>query len=1793
MLNQSVFTLLILLFSSLIIPFMSSGAIADDLTVSAYVEDFQQDARPGEWKLRMQFNKPVFGANLVQALSATTGATAVQLEILNTKNVKVENEGLTDFYVVPKQPSQALAPIVVKIRKGFSDTSGRSRLAKDFSYTFIPVQQVSIVEVEPYYNNKTDRGIIVTLSDPVEKRDLEKSVKISPKVSGIKFVRDNSRRYRVTGNFKFNENYTLETTPAPLDSGRAVLEANTFGFSGPGISNQISSQTTGNIIELRSRQLFPAVISGVTTIRAQLTRVPAVMIPDISDFFSAGAPPVDKPWEWMRETYQTLKSDNLVKKQFLSEIDMSSDAFFSPESKDRTRPYSLPLSFRKQPDQGGSWVLQLSDPDNNTTPEFVQLIQITDMSISYKLSEKSLVIWVTSINEGLPLADVEVMVRGQGQSTYYLGKTDQNGLITLQEDQEALDVSDEDAARLGNRGKIKISGLSWVIVATDNDSCAIKIDNFRIKPFVWNQQADSTKGVSKETGYLFTERGVYRPGEIVHFKFISRIYENDQILAPQGSKVTTEIVSPRGDVLYSRELTLNEFGSCFDDFQSEQYMPLGTYTINSRFLNNPDQKSRFTQTFMLQQFKEPRHLVSLSVKTEKRKAPEYVGLDINEEILLVDASCRYYAGGPVRNGRVRWKIDLVPASVKVKGYEGFFFGNSNPDSRFLESGESNLDGHGNLVIRVPLDTRLLTGVYGVKVSVTALDIDGEPATEVTTFNPKPKYLIGLSENPSQVQPGYMGSQKFVVLSSDGNPVSQAPVQITWLQKKYLYLQKRDDQGNMVDSWEEGWIKTFSSSQTTRDGEGRFEVELNQPGDYMVNVAYENNQVQYASQTTYSVGWEDYERWMRSQGPGLGKSVGELVLSLNRKDFEHGETIQASSNTPKPIRKVLATIERDRVIEAMVVDANGKNIKFSFPVTDGFRPNVFVGAMAPSGRQNFPVYYNQADSDIPSIYSGYANASIRTDAKKIKIEIEPEVKELKAKPGAETSISFRAQDQTGKGIKCEMAVCVVNEAVLALTGFKTPDLSSLADFNLALSVLTGDLRVGLVSQDLLKILGTRPVTGGGVGAGLVTPSLRKDFRPVAFFDPSIITSDSGEARIQFKLPDTTTAYRVYVVAADKSSGFASAQKNLVASKEFSLEPSTPRFLCFGDKATFPLVVSNAMEKQGSVRIQAKGSDELKIKLKTDKIDVPPLSNISTPVFAEVEAGTESGTVTFIGDMVSPDGNFQDGIEKKIPIASRHSPVNSSTTGDFTGKTDIKAVFPEYVKTINSGDLTGKVFSATLDLSVTNWARLAPSLNYLITYPFGCIEQTSSGLFPMVGMKSLAAQNVIPNLRPDDLDRFIKSGIDKILSMQLSSGAFSYWPGQNYASYWGTVYATYALEKAHQAGYVFPQDSVKKALKYIRDNIFKFAGKSDENDQDWIKGWAILTLAEGKSLSQNDFEPIFKNYPSADDETRILILLAAKKINYLPDSKLKAELKSLKITDHSAQLGLRGSTWRKQAALLMAIVDLEGHSPQADSVAGKLIKGLKPDGSWSSTADTGWCLMALSKYYGLKSVSHEVGADVTISYGMNETKTVKLGQVGAHVSLSPQTLLAHNLISLKSDSKALVNYNLNIVYPETDNKMPRDISGIEISKTVENLNGKKEIRLGDIVKITLDINLTNKKPGAGPQIYEYLALEDFVPAGLYPINTRIATEGVDTQSENEQGDDYFSSSSNLVPTYVEFRDEGVRVFKNKLYDGSYRFSYLARAVTQGEFWMRGSRLSLMYEPSRHSRTEGKKMVISPSE
>ena len=1765
-------------------------ANAEDLTVYARRDTSVQSKTGIVWAVSLQFNAPVFPSNLAQSTRVGSDGVEEKFELRIPGQSEKAKSPAREFVLVPLKASDKPSSVKITIKKGLSDSAGRILLIDNFTHEFISMEMISVTGISTFCRSQTNKGLMLELSDDTTEDELRKAVSITPTVRGLTVAREQGLQYRITGEFEYDKDYLLRISSERVDAGRAILESQDFPFKGPGLKSEILIRSDRSIVELIGRQLLPLTLSNVSAVRCKLERVLPFFLAETAEGLRSNDKRELIDLKGKTNNLSKISGTKRINPVFLGEVSQDSDVFFAPEAKAHIYGYSLPLSFRKAPDSGGAWIASLDDPNGQSQGEATKLIQITDLSLSYKISAQTLLFWATSLYTGLPVSGADLMlVRNDGQK-FFVGQTDQDGILIVKSGQAFPSVQPGAAEIVTGSRPLDVSTIKWAVAATKKDSCGLELDTFRLKPFGVTQAEQVKDPTGSQTGCVFTERGVYQPGETVHFKFVSREYKEGEVVSPTGEQVKIEVIGPRNDVHYSNNFKLGEFGTCYGSFDVKKFFPVGTYTLNVLVGKSSEAGNTYTCSFMAQEFKRPRHFVSVSIKQEDRVSESFVGVKFNEEFLSVDIKGRYYSGGPLKHGRLRWKATLVPAVNTVHGLEGYFFGNQDDSTRFLESGESVLDRDGNLRVAVPLDNRLLTGIYGVRISVTVLDIDGEPTSEVETFNPRPKFLVGISDHPRQVQAGYASPLRVIVIDRDGNKVSSGKIEAAIMQKRYFFTQKRDEAGNINDLWEEGWMKSITSQQSIVNGQAGFPLELNDEGDYLISVTYDDAGGRYSSQTLFAVGWKEYDQWLRSKAETGVRTSNEILLATNRKDYGSGDSVKVEFRTPRPARKCLATLERGEILDHQVIDlSNGEGV-YQFTAREKFHPNVYVSVMAPAGRSGFPIYASQPDLDIPTVYYGYLDVSVRNRSQKLKLDIEPGVRELKGRPGDKKAVALKVTDQRGTGVVCELAVCVVDEAVLALTKYTTPDLSSLLRFNLALSVFSGDLRLDLVSQDLFRAFLSRPLTGGGDGSGDVVASLRKDFRPVAFFNPAVMTDRSGQATVEFVLPDSTTTYRIYAVACDKGSGIASADRNLLVTKEFFIEPSLPRFFVAGDHATFPITLKNSTGVRGKVNLEASSSKNVAVERLESNVTLEPHSSEAAQASVLVAGGSDKGSLRFQGTFSGDSTRYLDAIELSFPVYSRFLPVRRAMIGDFVRETDILVNLPDAVRHHNPNEVNPADYKAYLTLAATDWARIEPGLKYLLTYPYGCVEQTSSGIIPLAGIGSLIKSGTFPGISEGEVNRFLLSGLDRLLSMQLATGGFPYWPGQLNPSLWGTVYAAFALTEARSAGYDVPEDRWEKALQFIKENLFR-KDKDVHQDAVWTREWAVFNLAAGGMLTTHELATFFENYDSIGPQAKALLILSAKRVGYLPDSKLAELVGKLQPRYDLSRTNYNDSTFRELAICLMAAVETGSALDKADTWAGTLLRGLRPEGRWVSTADTGWCLLALSRYYKGKEPPKTGNITYRINYGGEKLSEVTSSESTAYVEIDARKLLEGKKMRLEADTTRLVNYVLHITYPESTSDSSHLSRGFSLRKTMENLNGKKEINVGDVIRVTLDMTLldTNKKDRDGS--FEYLVLEDAVPAGMVPINSDLKTEGLERGDVAESNGSRAGSANDFTPTYAEFRDDGVRVFKNSALQGNYQYSYLARAVAEGEFWMRGSKISLMYNPELYAVEHGQVIKIFP--
>lgn len=1667
------------------------------------------------------------------------------------------------------------------------------------------IKNFTILKIEP---NLKENIINITFTEKCSIDNLRSSLKIFPPV---KIHWHNSSLHEnsvfIRGEFKAGQDYTI-MIPETLEcsSRKYVKTLNTFKM--PDLQSEIHFEEKETVVERNSRQMIHAGVTNVDELFFQGLQIPPVLIPYALKELSVDnkkiqkteapaqrhvkvkeiqpIPPYEKIKETLEKRYKAMQgflNENQFPQNFLGNFVEDSQLFFPDKERNNPNQFSMPLGFRTQKEKGAVEIIYLKSNKNDQKVEAIaRLFRITDLGITYKISNDSLLLWVTSLNTGEPVKDVHLIAFLNDSSLVPIGKTNENGILLIK-DLESKQRFYPEEKKTTDLLPVSLKDIEFIASATDNDASYIEIkQNGTVRPdWVTQTQALGDKAQLLK-GHVFTERGIYRPGDRVYFKGTVREFKDNNILPPAGSKASFVIINSKNEEVYNNKEDLSEFGTASGTFDVKSYFPLGTYTIAMRFAGGSA-----STTFEVQEFKAPRHYVEVFFKREKKKDESYINLNKEIELLTCDIYGKYYAGGPVKHGKARWKIYYTSTNFKRKDYADYVFGSvAENEQDLLESGESMLDDKGRLSVSVPITKNVTSGIYGVEVVATVVDFDGRASTETALFQEDPDYLIGISTHENRVKAGDSQVLKIVVVKKDGKRIESGTINVDVMKNEYLYVRKRNESGNIYWDEKEVYRKQISSSLNIENGTSAFDFDFVSGGRYILRFNYKTKDgKEYSSSTMYNVEGYFYGYEYESRE----RNFERFSVYTEKKEYTPGETIRVYINPHKQISSLLMTMEREGVLQYKTFKLKPGQKFIDIPVEQSFKPNVYISFLGIVSRGDFPLYNGQFDDSAPGFLFGVVNVDIKQEVREMKITVNEGEKELKAEPGAEVRLRISSKDNSGKGVETEMAVCVVDESVLALTRFKTPVLDSLSRFTSPLSVFTGELRQEMLRQTPFGYIRNERLTGGdGMEGGREVSSskTRKDFRPMAFFSPALRTDKDGKADVTFTLPDTMTSYRVYVVACDKKDKFASFERSLLAVKDFYMEPGTPRFFTKGDKFKFFVSAFNKTNKSSSVGFGIESDGLVKVSAKDAKYSLSAMDRILIPVNGEALKPGVSNLVF--------SGNFEDKkdrIEIKVPVKSGYIRWDDIVYGTIKNAAKITYAFPEGTSAINWNELNPEEMTAVLTVSGSPFLRMSKALRYLLTYPYGCVEQTSSGVLPLSALRELIAKGLISEINIAETDKFLKPGIERLLSMQTASGGFGYWPGNIQPHPWGTIYAASALTQAKRAGFEIPQEKMDMAMQYLRDTI------NGEAKTDYaFKGYAAYILALNNSLDPNLFREIYKDFRNMTREGALLLLLAAKTGNYLPAQEITEQTRAVlnREWDNRGYYYFYAYYREPAIALIASTVIL-----QDESVSGRLAKqllgGVNKQGIWTSTSDTGWALVALAEYFKGKSFSAKPVSVTFRQEGWPDTTALIEPYSVYSYPLEPKSFLKKPEITVFAEGDFDLVYMLSLTFPRVDYAARGFSKGFTIHKKIENTDGAKKIKVGDVVKVKISIEMNDS--------YNYVVLDDPLPAGLVAINTAIKTEervGKSKRQEAPEGDegeydywDYETGFYKFVPNYFEIRDDRVLIFKDRAWKGNYEYSYYARAVCEGEFVMPSTKVQLMYEPDTVSFTPMERVVIEARE
>ncbi|GAB3927114.1 alpha-2-macroglobulin family protein [Mucilaginibacter myungsuensis] len=1204
-------------------------------------------------------------------------------------------------------------------------------------------------------------------------------------------------------------------------------------------------------------------------------------------------------------------------------------------------------------------------------------------------------------------------------------------------------------------------------------------------------------------GFIYGERGVWRPGDSV---FLSFMLEDKQRTLPPDHPVEFEFYNPQGQL--ASRITRN---SSVDGIYSFHTATTTTSPTGNWLAKVKVGGAKFEKTVKVETIMPNRLKINLNFgdKDELTRGSSTGGT----------LSAQWLFGGVAQNLKAKVDAYFSPQTTSFKNFPDYVF--DDPTRAFNTQMQTVFDGK--------LDA---DGVTPVDANI---NIDNQAPGQlkanflVKVFEPGGAFSVYQKSMPYNVYPGYVGinvpkgsAQSGMLTTGSNHNIDIAAVDT----KGQLQAGDRDVEVELYKiQWRWWWDRTgdelsnFTQDQYNKlvrtetvrltEGKGKWALSLTNDewGRYLIRVK--------DPMTGHSAGkviYADWPNWAERMQQGNSTEATMLSFTSNKPSYKVGETGTLTIPTGADGRALISYENGSKVLKTEWIDTRKGQTRYNFKVDPSMAPNVFMTV-------TLLQHHDQTVNDLPIRMYGAIPIEVEDPETILKPVISmPD----KIKP--ETTASITVSEASGKAMA--YTVAIVDEGLLDLTNFKTPDPHPAFYAREALGVKTWDLYdyvMGAFGNGLERILSI-----GGDGTGLNNRNATVNrFKPVVkFLGPFRLGAGEKQTK-SFKLPQYVGSVRAMVVAGyDGKYGFA--EKPVAVKKPLMILATLPRVLGPAEKVQLPVDVF-AMESN----------------IKTVELE------IRSNAFSNL-VGNNRKTVTFSkpGDQIvffDLDVKNMVGIGD-VKIIAR----GGGETAEYDVKLNIRNPNPPITRVIEKELRPGENWQTayvavgmagtnrtSLEVSTIPALNLAKRLEYLIGYPHGCVEQTTSAVFPQLylsGLMDLDAR------KKAEIDRNIKAGISRLNGFRVPGGGLSYWPGEGDADEWGSNYAGHFILEAQAKGYSIPAGFIDQWKKFQKQKALTWAPDSRRfygDDLTQAYRLYLLALAKAPELGAMNRLKEFK-YISPDAKWRLAAAyklagqteVAQKMISGLPYT----------VKPYNQMYGTYGSDVRDQAMILETLT-LLGDRGKAMGLLRGIAQKLSRD-DWYSTQTTAYSLMAIAKYCGeVKS-----GNKMAFTY----TAGKQNGNINSASYVWQNASLADNgSLSLKNNGGSYMFVRLiQRGQPSGTQLLPTKIDPDVLQMRVGYFTlAGKPLNVASIKQGTDFVAQVNiKNPGKRGR-YDNLALTQIFPSGWEILNTRMMNN---EEAFRSSASDYRDIKDDRVSTYFslpEGKEVTYFVMLNAAYTGKY--------------------------------------------
>ena len=1455
----------------------------------------------------------------------------------------------------------------------------------------------------------------------------------------------------------------------------------------------------------------------------------------------------------------------------------------------------------------------------------VMLVQRTDLGVTLKASRSNVVVAVTSLSTGEPVKGASVSLFADGKASYWSGKTNADGVVTAPPHPDrgcgSCDVVAVVEAKTDGTDDTAYAQTRWRTWGDDSpyefDESSASAQELADRKERLALDAKLTPGATLK-GSMFTDRGVYRLGDRVRVKGVLRMEELKKLSALPKSiaELPVTVQDGRGARIVRRSVKVSPAGSFDLAFTVPSGASQGYYSVNVPGAN---------ASFLVTSFRRPDFVVDMKAGAQA----------IRGDDLSATASSRYLFGAPLSDGSVRWNVGIYTSSVtppvKVNAldpnsfswdYQCFYDVNDTcaPESpnELTKASLPETIGAGGVTTAsgsLPVEARRhrpLEVTFEAEVSDVSRQAFAARAS--TTVYPG-EFLFGVRRTGSFARAGKAFTAEIVAATPKGAVLSAVKGTAKLIRWDWVSVERVSSNGDRVK--EGGWRQKEISSQeftTTADAATTISFTPDKPGTYEIRVSGSDARKNYLESglIDYAIGAGEVAWEQNTDSPTV-----ELVA--DRDSYAAGQTARILIKSPWTKASGLLTLERNGVVEARRFEVTSSAAVVDVPIAAEFTPNVYASVTLTKGRTE-PMASTDGDRGRPAVLTGSVNLPVPPTAQALKVSVSADRKEYL--PGASGTATVKVVGADGKPASGEVTVWAVDEGVLRLTNYQTPDLLTAFYAQRFLDVSTSDSRMRLARVGSDEFANAdkgdaapafSPEPGGGGGEDDTGNGVRTDFRILAAWSASVKVGDDGEATVPLKLPQSLTAYRLIAVATSGADRFGSDDSELRISTSFQVRPALPRFVSIGDRFEAGAVVQNLSGTNGPATVTLDLPADSPLTVEGPKsITLPALGSSPTEVRFTLRA-TKLGDAALtlrgtFGDGSAP--GTKDAAAASIPVLLTQRFDTVATSGQVKA-TATGAVGPVETVKIPAGAIAG-VGGLSLRVSSSNLAGLQESVESLVDYPYGCLEQRSSRLKVILALSSLEGRFELPGLAPADLKVRVQAELNNLTQYWADDGGLSYWPGGQVSDTFLTAKVLDLLLEARGAKFRTPPGMIAQLRDHLSGQVRDLTTDNREEgagDITTARATVAAVLARA-GRPERGLVTTLANELAADDSVpyteQVALLdamLAAGDTGPVPERLFRDLLASVRLDGDEASVeapedwydswfSYRGSGSIVATADLLSLLTKVDPGHPLIAPMSRWLLNKRTNGTWGDTYTNG---AVLRSFTDIARFSENVkpSIDALVKAG-SVALTEKLGAASLDV-VSKQFPLrdlgsASFPLSATAKGQGTLHWSAQLRYALPAETLKARNQGFSIERSYFPYKGVKSIlgkpattfAAGDLVTVELIVTTPDRRSN--------VVVDDALPAGFEALDAKLAstatgsTEGSDNTRSTPTVDstDGVSTAESAGVDHTEVRDDRVLLFATQLEPGTFRYTYTARATAPGRFVAAPTHAEEMYRASVYGRS-----------